>query len=124
MGFEQAIRTVLSKYATFGGRATRPEYWWWVLAYVILSVVTQLIDAVVVAPLLGLGIFGANAGQPLSVIVSLALLLPCLAVSCRRLHDIGRSGWWLLIWIVPIVGILVVLYWHIQPSQQGENQYD
>ncbi|MEM7462636.1 MAG: DUF805 domain-containing protein [Pseudomonadota bacterium] len=123
MGFEESIRTVLSKYATFTGRATRPEYWWWILAMLILMVVTQLIDAAVIAPILGFERFEEDAGQPLSFLVSLALLLPCIAVACRRLHDIGRSGWWLLIGFIPIIGFLVLLYWYVQPSEPNQNQY-
>ncbi|MGI9571433.1 MAG: DUF805 domain-containing protein, partial [Desulfobulbia bacterium] len=117
MEFGESIRTVLSKYATFNGRATRPEYWWWILALFLLSAVTQLIDAAVIAPMLGFDRFEEDAGQPLSLLAGLALLVPSLAVACRRLHDIGRSGWWLLIGLIPVIGLLVLLYWYVQPSE-------
>lgn len=115
MTFMDSVRTVFSKYAVFSGRATRPEYWWWVLFSIIVSVVTGILDVVVATPLLGFEMFG--------IISSLALLLPSLAVSVRRLHDIGRSGWWLLIGLVPIIGWLVLIYWHVQPSAEGQNEY-
>ena len=87
-----AFRTVLSKYATFSGRASRPEFWWWVLAVFLLTALTQLIDAFLMAPMLGFDVGSETAGQPLSMLVSLILFLPGLAVAARRLHDIGRSG--------------------------------
>lgn len=123
MTFMESVRTVFSKYAVFSGRATRPEYWWWVLFSIIVSVVMGILDAAIVAPLVGSEIFEAEASGPLGIIASLALLLPSLAVSVRRLHDIGRSGWWLLIVLVPIIGWLVLIYWHVQPSAEGRNAY-
>lgn len=118
-----AVRAVLSKYATFTGRASRPEYWWWALSVFILLLVVGLLDAFLVAPLLGFGAGDENAGQPLSVIVSLAILIPNIAVGVRRLHDTGRTGWWLLISFVPIIGFLVLLYFFVQPSEEGDNEH-
>ena len=123
MNMEQSIRSVLSKYATFEGRASRSEYWWWVLAFFIVSAAARLVDAMLMAPLLGFDAFAENAGQPLGVLIGLALLIPSLAVSCRRLHDIGRSGWWLLIGLIPLIGGLVLLYWYVQPSDNERNQF-
>jgi uncharacterized membrane protein YhaH (DUF805 family) len=119
----EAVQTVLRKYAVFSGRASRSEYWWWILFVVIVSIVSQIIDGAVVAPALGFQAFEEGAGQPLSVLVSLALLLPGLGVAVRRLHDIDRSGWWFLLILVPIVGFLILLYWFVQPGTKGDNQY-
>lgn len=107
-----AVRTVLGKYATFSGRASRPEFWWWMLAVVILNLITQAIDALLIG----------NDGQPLSFLVSLAIFLPGLAVSARRLHDIGRSAWWLLLVLIPLIGILVLLWFYTRPSDDT-NQW-
>lgn len=123
MNMQQSVRSVLSKYATFEGRAPRSEYWWWVLFFFILSALARFIDAILIAPMLGFDAFAENAGQPLGVLIGLALLLPSIAVSCRRLHDIGRSGWWLLIGLVPLIGGLVLLYWYVQPSDPQSNEY-
>ncbi|MCR9137164.1 MAG: DUF805 domain-containing protein [Alphaproteobacteria bacterium] len=123
MTFTQAVSTVLSKYATFSGRATRPEFWWYALFLVILLAITQIIDAFLVGPMLGFGMGEGDAGQPLTMLVSLGLLLPNIAVAVRRLHDIGRTGWWVLISLVPIIGFLLLLYWYVQPSEEGQNQY-
>lgn len=113
-----AVQTVLSKYATFTGRASRPEFWWWVLAVFLVQIITQIIDAALFGPATPDG----GGGQPLSLLVSLAILLPALAVSARRLHDIGRSAWWLLLCLVPLVGALVLLWFYTRPSDQP-NQW-
>ena len=123
MNMQTAVKTVLGKYATFSGRAPRSEFWWFTLAVIILSIIVSIIDGAVVAPMLGFEAFADEAGEPLRVIESLALLLPSLAVALRRLHDIDRSGWWYLIIIVPIIGPLVLLYWYIQPGTDGSNQF-
>ena len=121
MNFSCAVTSVLSKYATFSGRATRPEYWWWILAVFIILTATQVIDGAVIAPMLGFERFEENAGQPLSVVAILALLLPTLAVAVRRLRDTGKSGWWILIGLIPVIGGLVLIYWFVQPSLSGSR---
>ncbi|ARE41894.1 Integral membrane protein [Rhodovulum sp. P5] len=115
-----AVKTVLSKYATFSGRAPRGEYWWWVLFVFIVLFITGMIDAVIFAPMTG---GGPDAGQPLSFLVSLGLLLPNLAVGVRRLHDIDKSGWWLLIGLIPILGALVLIYFFVQKGTEGGNRF-
>lgn len=123
MSFTEAIRTVLSKYATFSGRAARPEYWWWVLFAFLVNVATSLIDGAVIAPALGFAYFAEEAGQPLTFLMVLALLLPNLAVGARRLHDMDRSGWWQLIALVPFIGVLVLIYWMVQRGTDGSNRF-
>ncbi|MEH6836847.1 MULTISPECIES: DUF805 domain-containing protein [Falsihalocynthiibacter] len=118
-----ASRTVLSKYATFSGRASRPEFWWWVLSITVILAITRLIDGVIIAPLLGFDTFQSGSGQPLSFLISLAVILPNIAVAMRRLHDIGKSGWWLLIALLPVIGFLVLIYFYIQPSDKGDNEF-
>ena len=73
--------------------------------------------------MLGFEPFAEEAGQPLRMLAGLALFLPTLAVTVRRLHDIDRSGWWYLLSLIPIIGILVLLYWYIQPGTEGPNQF-
>ena len=102
---------VLKKYAVFGGRARRKEYWMFFLFNFIITVVLGLIEGLVDGP----GIVGS--------LYSLAVLIPGIAVSVRRLHDIGRCGWWMLIGLVPLVGAIVLLIFMVQDGQQGENQY-
>lgn len=102
---------VLSKYAEFNGRARRSEYWYFVLINIVISIVIYLVDA-------GIGSFGA-----LGIIYSLGILIPSLAVGVRRLHDTGRSGWYLLLAFIPIIGAIILLVLMAQDSVAGENEY-
>jgi len=106
----------LKKYAVFSGRARRKEYWFFVLFYVIIVVVLSIIDA-----MLGLQ-FGQGVGI-LSTIYMLAVLIPGLAVGVRRLHDINKSGWWILIGFVPIIGPIILLIFALMGGTAGDNTY-
>jgi uncharacterized membrane protein YhaH (DUF805 family) len=118
MSFQDAVRIcLLRKYADFNGRARRSEYWFFVLFTAIVSVVGSVLDA----------IFGVRSGAyggtgPIQGLLQLALLVPGLAVGARRLHDTGRSGWWLLIGLIPIVGWIVLIVFFVQDGQP-DNQY-
>lgn len=93
MGFSAAVKTCLSKYATFSGRARRPEYWWFFLFVVLGSAIATVVDGAI----FGFGTTQEPATQVVSPVFSLATFLPILAVGWRRMHDTGRSGWYLLI---------------------------
>ena len=101
---------VLRKYAVFSGRARRKEYWMFGLVNIIISIVIFTI-----------GIF-AGINKILSLYI-LATIIPSIAVATRRLHDTGRSGWWLLLNFLPIIGPIIVLIWMVKDSDEGENQY-
>jgi uncharacterized membrane protein YhaH (DUF805 family) len=117
MSFQDAVRTCLQqKYADFNGRARRSEYWFFVLFYAIVRIVANIIDSII-----GTRDFAGNNGL-LGILVALALLVPGLAVGVRRLHDTGRSGWWLLIALIPLVGAIVLLVFFVQDSH-ADNQY-
>ena len=115
MTFNLAITTCLRKYATFFGRASRSEYWWFVLFQFLVNVATVLIGYVAFPDDASLAELPGN-------LVALALLLPGLAVGARRLHDVGRSGWWQLLYMTGI-GIILLLVWFIQKSQQHPNRH-
>jgi uncharacterized membrane protein YhaH (DUF805 family) len=102
--FGEAIQLGLKKYATFDGRASRSEFWWFILF-------TALVSAIV-------GVFHSDA---LTSLVSIILLLPSLAIGARRLHDTGRSGWWLIIAITVIGYIVLIIFW--ADESKGANQY-
>ena len=107
----------LKKYAVFSGRSRRTEYWYFLLFNIIVGIVLGLIDA-----LLGTRSSSAGAGL-LSGIYSLAVIIPTLAVTVRRLHDIDRTGWWILIGLVPLIGGIVLLVFALLDSTPGSNQY-
>ena len=115
MSFQDAVRrVVLEKYADFNGRARRSEFWWFALFSAILGAITSTIDNQV---------FHTDRVDFLSTIVSLALLLPSLAVGARRLHDTGRSGWLQLLALIPIVGIIILIVWWAKDSTPGANEH-
>lgn len=104
MDFTTSVKTCFAKFADFSGRATRSEYWWFVLAYFILALVTGFIH------------------EYLYFLVVLVFLVPMISAGVRRLHDIGKTGWLLLIGLIPLVG-LVLIYFMVQPTQPESNQY-
>jgi len=108
---------VLRKYAVFSGRARRKEYWLFVLFNIIISIALTVIDTMT-------GTFSKEASAGLlSGIYTLAVLIPGIAVAVRRLHDIDRSGWWLLIILIPVIGAIVLLVFMVQNSKPGENRF-
>ena len=107
----------LKKYAVFSGRSRRAEYWYFVLFNLIVLIVLELIDA-----LLGTYSFVQGVGL-LSGIYSLAVIIPSLAVTVRRLHDIDRTGWWILINLIPLVGTIVILVFAVTDGTPGSNRY-
>lgn len=123
MNFTTAVKTVVSKYARFEGRASRSEYWYWVLALVITSIVLSMIEGAIIAPSIGFEPFDPQVGQPLQLLMLLVVFLPSLAVSVRRLHDGGRSGWWIFIQLVPFIGSLILLWWYIRPGDESDNNF-
>ncbi|MEH6582287.1 MAG: DUF805 domain-containing protein [Halioglobus sp.] len=123
MDMPTAVKTVFSKYATFSGRAPRSEFWWYTLAILLFTLFLGLVEGIVLAPMLGFELFSQELGQPLRLIAALAFMLPSLAVTVRRLHDIDRSGWWYFVMLIPLVGVCVLLYWEVQPGTDGQNQY-
>ena len=117
MDFMTAVRTCLSKYVDFSGRARRSEYWYFALFSFLVGIVTNILDAVV-----GTDYDGATSGGLINTVVSLALFLPSLAVGVRRLHDIDKSGWWILIGIIPIIGWILIIVWFCTDSK-ADNKY-
>jgi uncharacterized membrane protein YhaH (DUF805 family) len=116
MGFTDAIKSGFQKYIGFSGRAARSEYWYWVLFIVLLQIVAWLIDMT----LFGFNTTGVN---PIGSLLSLATLLPGLAVSVRRLHDIDRVGWWIFLALIPIIGAIVLIYWACLRGTVGANRF-
>lgn len=111
VSFVEAVKMAFNKYCCFTGRASRSEYWWWALFSLLVGVVVS-------------AIFGSGTlGTIISAIVNLALLLPGLGVAVRRLHDINKSGWFLLLALIPLVGAIILIIWFIRNSDPSGNQY-
>lgn len=111
IGFGDAIQICINKYATFSGRATRAEYWWWYLFTFIMSAVTMW-----------LGHLG-TVGLVINYLINLALLVPTLAVSWRRMHDIGKGGGWFFINLIPLVGQIIWIVWCCKESEPFDNRF-
>ena len=110
MPFADAIRSVLSRYTEFSGRSRRSEYWWWTLASLLANLVAKVLDSVV-----GISLF--------QVLLFLAVVVPGLAVTFRRLHDTNHSAWWLFIGLVPIAGLIVLLVFFCSDSKPESNRW-
>jgi uncharacterized membrane protein YhaH (DUF805 family) len=113
----QWLKQVIAKYATFRGRARRREYWRYILYYVIAFVTLVLVDMLT-------GTFNIESQLGfLSGLFLLFMLIPSVAVAVRRLHDTERSGWWVLLAFLPLIGQLVLLFFFIQEGDEGDNAY-
>lgn len=106
MTFQESIKLCLTqKYADFNGRAARPEYWWFALCIILVSVALSYVSNL------------------LSLLFNLAILLPSIAAAARRLHDTNRSGWWQLIALIPILGTIVLIVFLALEGDAEDNQY-
>jgi uncharacterized membrane protein YhaH (DUF805 family) len=129
MNIFEAVKSVFSNYATFSGRARRSEYWWWALAYIITIIVLGFVERSVLgsgSADMGSGDGGVSASFNTGILSGLFMLasaIPYLAVGARRLHDIDRSGWWMLIAFIPLIGWLILLYWYVKAGTPGPNRF-
>ena len=114
MNFQESIEKCLKNYANFNGRATRSEYWFFILFGILVSIGTIILDL----------LFFDSSGtySPLNTIAALGLLIPQLSAACRRLHDVGKSGWWQLISIT-VIGIIPLIIWLASKPVKEKNKY-
>ena len=113
MNFSESISSVFSKYGTFKGRASRSELWWFYLFSTLLSCAASLVGALTMDEL-GNGVF--------QLLLGVALIVPQLSVGCRRLHDIGRSGWWQLLFLT-VIGIILLIVWWASKGVEADNAH-
>jgi len=116
MDIQSSIKTCFNKYATFSGRASRSEYWFFILFGVLGGIVTLIIDVMI------LDYSIESEYTPINLIFSLILIIPSIAVACRRLHDVNKSGWWQLIWLTIIGGILLFI-WYVKEGEKKKNRF-
>ena len=112
MDIQTSIKICFSKYATFSGRASRSEFWLFQLFTFLGSIVTLIIDVMI------LGFSLDDASSPTNLIFLLIVMIPSVAVGCRRLHDLNKSGWWQILYLTIIGIILLIIWW----ATQGENK--
>ena len=117
VSFAQAVKLGFKSYFTFSGRATRAEYWWWLFFTVLAGIVLAVVDTLTGT----MGMFG-DSGL-LGFLFELATLVPSFALGARRLHDINRTGWWLLLVFIPMIGWIVLIVWSIERGDAGPNKY-
>ncbi len=117
MGFSESISTCLRKYATFSGRATRSEYWWFYLFFALTTMGVWIVFSILIG-------FGNPIVENFTSILSLAFILPVYAAGSRRLHDIGKSGWWQLILLVPLIGFILLIVWFATDTKPAGDKYN
>jgi len=123
MGFMDALTTVFrNKYATFSGRASRSEYWWGYLGYFVIATVLQIFALVGGIALIDAGELALLPGL-IALVGIVAMIIPTIAVSVRRMHDTGKSGWMLLILIIPCIGFILWIVWMVEDGQAHDNAY-
>ncbi|MAK81635.1 DUF805 domain-containing protein [Phenylobacterium sp.] len=110
----EAVRYGFANYMNFDGRTDRATFWWWVLAVFLAAIAASILDD-------GLASGGV---EPFTLLLTLGLFLPHLGMAIRRLHDTGRSGWWVLIGLIPLIGLLVLIFFYVQPSNPDGEKYD
>ena len=118
MNIFEATMVCMKKYTNFSDRASRQEYWLFSLAMVLLSTIAGIVDSM----LLGIPFFDLDFFTPISSIYLITTLIPSVAVSVRRLHDVNKSGWWTLIGITGI-GLIPLIYWACKKSDETANHY-
>ncbi len=116
--FGTAVKLGFQRYVDFSGRSTRAEYWWWELFLTVVSVALIIADT-----LTGNSSTFGWLGGLLTTLFTLATIIPSLAVGVRRLHDINRTGWWLLLWFVLVIGWIVLIVWAVERGDEGPNKY-
>ena len=116
MNIQESIKTCFNKYATFAGRASRSEYWFFVLFGVLGGIVAMIIDVMI------LGYSVESEYTPINSIFSLVLLIPTTAAACRRLHDVNKSGWLQLLSIT-VIGIIPLIIWMASVGEKKKNKY-
>ena len=117
LSFSQAIAVCMGKYATFSGRASRSEYWWFFLFVTLISWVSTIYARAASG-------FDDPFAEYYTVVVSWVFFVPSIASATRRLHDIGKSGWWQLLWVIPVIGWVPLVIWLAKSTNPNETKYD
>lgn len=112
MNFVDAVKSAFACFADFATRSSRSEYWWFMLFYFLVGLAVTIIQFTM-----------EMTRGIIDLLVFLVFIVPTISVTARRLHDIGRSGLWLLIGLIPLIGGLILLYWAVKPGEDGDNRF-
>ena len=125
MSFIDSIKCCFSNYLTFSGRASRSEYWWFTLFFIVGVIILTILDISMFGTTIYSqdGIRGQTNFAPFTSAFSLLIFLPSISVLVRRLHDTDRTGWWYWIILIPVVGIILMLVWLASRGTRGDNRY-
>lgn len=123
MTFVESVKSAYRNYFTFSGRASRSGFWWYMLFFLIVSVLLGLVDGT------GETVVGPNSVAayaqtgPLGNLWALVNVIPSIAIACRRLHDTDKSGWWQLLGLIPLVGLIILIVWWASRGTAGSNRF-
>lgn len=127
MGFVGSIKSGFSRFIDFKTRSSRSEFWWWVLFTTLASLALTAVGGVLFGPTVEQTNAGGTMmtydGGMLSVIFNIVIFLPYISITCRRLHDIDKSGWWQLIFLIPLIGFIILIYWFVKSGNDGPNRF-
>ena len=127
MGYTDAIKSGFIRYFDFATRSSRSEYWWWILFTLLVGVVLVIVNSIIFGPSTqqsdARGTYVHFGGGVLVTIFEVAVFIPTIAIGCRRLHDIDKSGWLQLVAVIPIIGWGILLYWFVKPGEDGQNSF-
>ena len=112
MNFVDAVKSAFARFADFATRSSRSEYWWFMLFYFLVGLVVTIIQFTM-----------EMTRGIIDLLVFLVFIVPTISVTARRLHDIGRSGWWQLIVLIPLLGALILIFWAVKPGEDGDNRF-
>ena len=127
MGYTDAVKFGFIRYFDFTTRSSRSEFWWWILFTFLVGVALVIVNSILFGPSIQQSDAGGTyvhfGGGVFGTIFEVVILIPTIAICCRRLHDTDKSGWRQLLAIIPIIGWCILLYWFVQPGEDGQNSF-
>ncbi len=121
MNFVDAVKSAFARFADFATRSSRSEFWWFMLFYFLVGLVVSIIGFTIESSVFGQGM--EMTSGIIDLLVFLVFIVPTISVTARRLHDIGRSGWWQLMALIPLLGALILLFWVVKRGEDGDNRF-
>ncbi len=121
MNFVDAVKSAFARFADFATRSSRSEFWWFMLFYFLVVLVVSIIGFTIESSVFGQGM--EMTSGIIDLLIFLVFIVPTISVTARRLHDTGRSGWWQLMALIPLLGALILLFWVVKRGEDGDNRF-